>query len=126
MSVRHGCYSPLQLAPRAEELQELIRSQLSDEESDRFDLLVATSAALGAQTERALLVMNDADDPVTSERLARSARGWVKLWMQSLTLLNLTPAAAREASRDAGHRRLAEHLADVYGEAEADDGGADA
>ena len=107
-------------------MQELIRSQLSDEEIDRFDLLVATSAALGAQTERALLVMNDADDPVTSERLARSARGWVKLWMQSLTLLNLTPAAAREASRDAGHRRLAAHLADVYGEAEADDGVADA
>lgn len=113
-AVRHGCYSPLTLAPRAEEIAALIRSQLDPAEASRFDLLVATSAALGAQSERALLALDAADDPLALERLGRDARGWVKLWLSALKALNLTPAAAQQASRNTGHLRLAEHLEAVY------------
>lgn len=124
-SVKHGCYSELEIAPRAQELREQIVAQMSVDDADRFGLLVSTAAALGAQTERALLVMNDPDDPVTSERLQRSARAWAKLWLQSLSQLGLTPQSAREAHRDAGVKRLAEHLEAVYAD-EAGEGDADA
>jgi hypothetical protein len=123
-AVRHGCYSPLTLAPRAEEIAVLIRSQLDPADASRFDLLIATSAALGAQSERALLALDAAEDPVAFERLGRDARGWVKLWLSALKALNLTPALATQASRDAGGRRLHEHLEAVYGST--DEGEADA
>lgn len=117
-AVRHGCYSPLTLAPRAEEIAALIRSQIDPADASHFDLLVATSAALGAQSERALLALDAASDPVAFERLGRDARGWVKLWLSALKALNLTPAGAQQASRNAGDRRLVEHLNAVYGSAE--------
>jgi len=118
VSKKHGAYSALTLAPRAEELRELIGSQLDPSDAQEFSLLVSTAAALAAQTERAFLALQDPVDPATSDRLGRDARGWAKLWLAALKSLNLTPQAARQAARDAGHLRLAQHLADMYGEVE--------
>ena len=123
VALRHGAYSEIALAPRAAELREVIGGQLDPADAAEFSLLVGTAAAVGAQVERAFLALQNPVDPATSERLGRDARGWTKIWLSTLRALGLTPAEARQAARDAGHARLAEHLArhyaaDVEGEVE--------
>src|SRR4051794_815424 len=65
----HGAYSQLRLAPRAEQLAGIIRSQLDAADCERFSLLVSTAALIGARMESAFAAMLDPDDPASAERL---------------------------------------------------------
>ena len=114
VAVRHGCYSPIRLQPRASEIATIIRSQLDAADAERFSLLLSTAAALAAKSEAALLALSDPEEPASAERLGRDARGWTRLWLISLTALGLTPASAAQLGRDTSHRRLAEHLQAFY------------
>jgi len=119
----HGAYSPIRLAPRAEELQAVIRGQLDAADAERFSLMVATAALTGAKMEAAFAAMLDPDDPASADRLSKDAGRWVRVWISCLKALGLTPEAARQASRDAGHRLLQEHIERVYVEGGGVDGG---
>lgn len=122
LSLRHGAYSAMQLAPRAEELADVLRASMGLAYNERFEIAIRSAAAVGARFERAMLLLTDSDggNMVVSERLERDARNWAGKWAGWLDRLGLTPLAASRQGlnlalgHDAAQRALDRHIDQNY------------
>jgi hypothetical protein len=130
-AVRHGAYSKLRLAPRAEqlagELVELVPF-VSEADGPMLDLLSITLA----QVERAQLVLavkqaNLASGPVADgpreergterhDRLAADLRGWIGTSMRLCDALGLTPTSRARLAGDLAHATAEAALANLRAE----------
>lgn len=102
LALKHGSYATLQLAPRAAEIAATIRERKGDAWSDEFAPAAETAALALARVERALGFLLELDEETIEEQYARlddRAKGWVRLALQNLEALAMTPkVSAGEAS----------------------------
>ena len=94
LSVKHGSYGLLLLRPRAAALADGLRDAMGASYQPRFEAALAGVAMTGAQLERATVALADAEKPGDLARLDHDARGWMRLWLNGLAALGLTPASA--------------------------------
>jgi hypothetical protein len=122
---RHGAYSELKLAPRAQELAVLIRERLPVfSPLDEFAVGLAALALARAEQGAAALAAADAAGGPRPERLEQDVRGWVGTARRLLADLGATPRSRAELARDLGvaastqaaRRQLEDYLGRHYGD----------
>ena len=94
VSIRHGAYAALHLRPRAEEIAVRLREAMGDTFEDKFTPALETASIALARIERAAGFLFDLDEPEIEERFSRlddRLKGWVRLALQNLEALGLTP-----------------------------------
>ena len=131
LSIRHGCYSVLQLQDRAEELAAHVR-EVAPLATEADSLAIDLVASVVAQFERASIVLSHVQ-AVEVERLHRGgrltqperddlrrlsadARGWANTAKRYLELLGCFPASRTAMGLDVARTRdvLADYLAEAY------------
>ncbi len=105
-AVRHGAYSSaLRLAPRAAEIAACLHEAMGDAFEERDGPAIEAVALAGARIERAMTVLladvDEDEEPLTREeaigRLSADARSWLRVYLEGLTRLGLTPEAGTPA-----------------------------
>jgi len=93
LSMRHGAYATLHLRPRVEEIATRLREAMGGEFDDRFTPALEAGALAAARVERALghVLAPDVTEEELAEKLDANARGWLRLYVQTLEALGLTP-----------------------------------
>jgi hypothetical protein len=93
LSIRHGAYATLHLRPRAEEIATRLREALGDEFEDKFTPALEAASLAAARVERALghVLSPDVTEDKLAEKLDANARAWLRLYVQTLESLGLTP-----------------------------------
>ena len=93
LSMRHGAYATLHLRPRVEEIATRLREAMGEEFDDRFTPALEAGALAAARVERALghVLSPDVTEEALAEKLDANARGWLRLYVQTLEALGLTP-----------------------------------
>ncbi len=93
LSVRHGAYATLYLRPRVEEIAIRLREALGESFDDRFTPAIEAAALAAARVERALghVLSPDVSEEELGLKLDENARAWLRLYVQTLEALGLTP-----------------------------------
>lgn len=94
ISMKHGSYAVVQLAPRAAEIADAIRERKGDAWSDEYAPAAETAALALARVERALGFLLELDEETIEAQFSRlddRAKGWVRLALQNLEALGMTP-----------------------------------
>ena len=128
LSTRHGAYAVLQLKPRAAEITERLR-ELVPAYAPAHEAAIEAAGLVGAQFERAMAALLEADDASELRRLDQDARGWARLWLHSLASLGMTPMAQAKLGLDltrAKGEAAAAYLAEKRAREQAEKDGADA
>lgn len=93
-ALTHGAYATLQLRPRAAEIVERLRDAMGDALEPKHAPAIEVASLAAARVERALGHLLELDEPDIEENFARlddRARGWLRLYVETLDRLNLVP-----------------------------------
>lgn len=93
LSHRHGAYATLYLSPRVEEIAIRLREAVGESFDDRFTPAIEAAALAAARVERALgyVLSPDVSEEELADKLDTNARAWLRLYVQTLEALGLTP-----------------------------------
>lgn len=118
LTVTHGAYARIKLAPRAAELAEGFR-EIAPLATDADAPGFAALGLVAAQLEAATMALEDAD-PADMGRLRQDARGWSTTFLKYLDRFGMTPAARAKLGLDVARtgEALKAHLDANYGRTE--------
>ncbi len=91
LSTKHGAYAVLQLRPRAEEIATRIAASMGEAFEEKYVAAVEGAALAAARVERAMGVLLEEADDEKILRLSQDAKGWLRLYLDTLERLGLTP-----------------------------------
>ena len=91
VALRHGAYATIALRPRAEAIAERLRAAMGDAFEDKFTAAIEAGALAGARVEAAVGHLLDETSVEQLKTLDANARSWLRLYLDTLERLGLTP-----------------------------------
>jgi hypothetical protein len=93
VALRHGAYAMLTLRPRATEIAERLTEMMGERFDPKYTAVIEAGALAAARVERALghLLSLDESQHELASTLDGNARSWLRLYIDTLERLGLTP-----------------------------------